>query len=123
MTAVRLESAYEQAIMTAVSRYPATPFNLNYADADGQPLALCLLDILLRSGWSQLSPVSQAPGFARHGLVVWAPKMSMNIAEAFAASLRDLSPVQVVERHDGGPVALTVGLATWKATRGSHPMD
>ncbi len=123
MPTVRLESAIEQAIMAAASRYPGTPFNLNYADPDGRPLALHLLDVLLHSGWSQLSPLSPAPGFTRRGLIIWAPMASMHIAETLGASLQDLSDVQLVERQDGGPVALTVGLATWKATRGSHPMD
>ncbi len=118
MPTVRLESAIEQTIMAAAGRYPGTSFNLNYADPDGRSLALHLLDVLLRSGWSQLSPLSPAPGFNRHGLIVWAPEASMHIAEALCASLQELSEVQLVERHDGGPVALTVGLATWMATRG-----
>ncbi len=118
MPTARLEPSYEQAIKGAASRYRGTAFNLNYAETDGQRLALCLLDILVRSGWSQLSPVSPAPGFARKGLIVWAPAESIHIGEALAAALQELSVVQLVERHDGGPVAVTVGLATWTHTRG-----
>jgi hypothetical protein len=98
--------------------FPGTPFNLNFADADGQPLAECMLDLLLRAGWSQLSRASPAPGFSRRGIILWAQAVHFPIADTLAAPLRELFTVQIVERQDGGPVALTVGVATWATTRG-----
>jgi hypothetical protein len=121
MDVVRLEAAHEEAVLRAARSHPATPFNLNYADADGRAVALCLRDLLLRAGWSQLSDASPAPGFARRGVIVWSPADKMRIADALATALRGLFAVSVVERNDGGPVAVTVGVATWSTTRGLLP--
>jgi hypothetical protein len=118
---VRLEAAHEEAVLRAARSHPKTEFNLNYADADGQAVALCLRDLLVRAGWSQLSAASPAPGFARRGVIVWAPAEKMRVADALAAALRELFAVEVVERNDGGPVALTVGAATWSTARGLLP--
>jgi hypothetical protein len=115
---VRLEAVHEEAVLRAARSHPATSFNLNYADPDGQAVALCLRDLLLRAGWSQLSDAGPAPGFARRGVIVWAPADKMRIAEALAPALRGLFAVSVVERNDGGPVAVTVGVATWSTARG-----
>jgi hypothetical protein len=121
MPAVRLEPVHEAAVLRAAGSYPATRFNLNYADPDGQAVALCLGDLLLRAGWSLQSPAGPAPGFARRGVIVWTPADKLRIAEALAAALRGLFAVQVVERNDGGPIALTVGVATWSTSRGLLP--
>jgi hypothetical protein len=118
---VRLETAHEEAILGVVRRYPATPFNLNYADPDGQPLAFCLRELLVQGGWSQLSAASPAPGFSRRGVIVWTPPAQREIADALGAALGELFAVTVVERDDGGPVALTVGVATWSTSRGLLP--
>ena len=118
---MRLEAAHEEAILAVARRFPATPFNLNYADPDGQALAMCLRELLVRGGWSQLSAASPAPGFSRRGVIVWTPPAERHIADALGAALRELFAVQVVERDDGGPVALTVGIATWSTTRGLLP--
>ena len=118
VTAVRLEAAVEDAILRAARSHPGTQFNLNYADADGQALALCVRDLLVRGGWSPLSPASPAPGFQRRGVIVWAPHEMTRVAEALAAALQGEFATQVVERNDGGPVAVTVGVATWSTTRG-----
>ena len=118
MAAVRLEAAVEDAVLRAARSHPATPFNLNYADADGQDLALCIRELLVRGGWSPLSPPSPAPGFQRRGVIVWTPPEKTRVAEALAGALRAELAVQVVERNDGGPVAVTVGVATWSTTRG-----
>jgi hypothetical protein len=118
VSVVRLEAAHEEAVLRAARAHPATAFNLNYADSDGQAVALCIRDLLVRAGWSQLSDASPAPGFERRGVIVWAPADKMRIADALAAALRGLFPVSVVERHDGGPVAVTVGIATWSTARG-----
>jgi hypothetical protein len=118
---VRLDAAVEEAILSVAQSHPATPFNLNYADADGQALALRIRELLLRGGWSPLSPASPAPGFQRRGVIVWAPREKVRVAEALAGALQPELPVQVVERNDGGPVALTVGVATWSATRAVQP--
>jgi hypothetical protein len=115
---VRLEPVHEEAVLRAARSHPATQFNLNYADADGQAVALCLRDVLLQAGWSQLSDASPAPGFARRGVIVWAPADKVRVADALAAALRGLFAVEVVERNDGGPVAVTVGVATWSTARG-----
>jgi hypothetical protein len=121
VTPVRLDAAIEEAVLRAARSHPATPFNLNYADPDGQALALCIRELLVRGGWSALSSPSPAPGFQRRGVIVWAPAEKTRIAEALAAALRPELPVQVVERNDGGPVAVTVGVATWSTTRGVQP--
>lgn len=118
MTALRLDAAVEDALLRAARSHPGTPFNLNYADADGQALALCIRELLVRGGWSPLSAAGPAPGFQRRGVIVWAPREKTRVAEALAAALQDELPVQVVERNDGGPVAVTVGVATWSTTRG-----
>lgn len=118
---VRLEAVHEEAVLRAARSHPATSFNLNYADADGQAVALCLRDLLVRGGWSPLSAVSPAPGFERRGVIVWTPADKMRVAETLAAALRGLFAVQVVERNDGGPVAVTVGVATWLTARGLLP--
>lgn len=118
MTALRLDAAVEDAVLRAVRSHPGTPFNLSYADADGQALALCIRELLVRGGWSPLSAPSPAPGFQRRGVIVWAPREKTRIAAALAAALQGDLPVQVVERNDGGPVAVTVGVATWSTTRG-----
>ncbi|MEA2661765.1 MAG: hypothetical protein QOH08_1337 [Chloroflexota bacterium] len=118
---MRIEAAHDTAILSVASRYAATPFNVNFADPDGQPLASCLRDILLRAGWSQLSAMSPAPGFPRRGVILWAPPTKIHLVNALAAPLRELFAVQIVERDDGGPVALTVGLATWATSRGLLP--
>jgi hypothetical protein len=118
VAAVRFEAAHEEALLRAARSYPATQFNLNYADPDGRPIALGLQDVLLRAGWSLLSAAGPAPGFARRGVIVWAPAEKMRVAAALGAALRDLFAVEVVERNDGGPVAVTVGVATWSTSRG-----
>ena len=118
MNVVRLEAAHEEAVLRAARTHPATPFNLNYADPDGQAVALCIRDLLVRAGWSQLSDAGPAPGFERRGVIVWAPADKMRVADALAAALRGLFLVSVVERNDGGPVAVTVGVATWSTARG-----
>ena len=118
---MRLEAAHEDAVLRAARSHPATPFNLNYADADGQALALCLRELLVRAGWSPLSPAGPAPGFERRGVIVWMPPEQVRVATALAAALRGPFAVQVVERSDGGPVAVTVGVATWSTTRGVMP--
>jgi hypothetical protein len=115
---LRLEAALEDAVLRAARSHPSTPFNLNYADADGQALALCIRELLVRGGWSPLSPAGPAPGFQRRGVIVWSPAEMARVAEALAAALRRELPVQVVERNDGGPVAVAVGVATWSTTRG-----
>ena len=107
--------------MRAARARPGTPFNLNHADPDGRDLAVRLRELLLGAGWSQLSAVSPAPGFVRQGLIVWTPPGDMAFAETIAAALRDCFPVEVIARTDGGPVALTVGRATWAAARGVRP--
>ena len=112
MAAVRLDTAVEQALLRAARAYPATPFNLNYAEPDGQALASCLFDLLVRADWAPLSPINPAAGFARRGVILWAPPARRGIADALAAALDGVFAVQVVERDDGGPVALTVGVAT-----------
>jgi hypothetical protein len=121
MAAVRFEPVHEAAVLRAARSHPATPFNLNYADPDGLAVAMCLRDLLVRAGWSQLSDAGPAPGFARRGVIVWAPADKVRIADALAAALRGLFAVQVVERNDGGPVAVTVGVATWSTSRGLLP--
>jgi hypothetical protein len=118
VAAVRLEAAVQDAVFRAARSHPATPFNLNYADPDGQALALCLRDLLVGAGWSPLSAIGPAPGFERRGLIVWTPSEKKRVAEALAAALRQAFAVQVVERNDGGPVAVTVGVATWSTARG-----
>lgn len=118
MTALRLDAAVEDAVLRAARSHPGTPFNLNYADADGQALALCIRELLVRGGWSPLSAASPAPGFQRRGVIVWAPPEKTRIAEALAAALQGDLPVQVALRNDGGPVAVTVGVATWSTARG-----
>jgi hypothetical protein len=115
---VRLEPVHEEAVLRAARSHPATQFNLNYADPDGQAVAMCLGDLLVRAGWSQLSDASPAPGFARRGVIVWAPADKARVADALAAALRGLFAVQVVERNDDGPVAVSVGVATWSTSRG-----
>jgi hypothetical protein len=82
---------------------------------------MCLRDLLVRAGWSLLSAASPAPGFARRGVIVWTPAAQRQIADALAAALREAFAVQVVEREDGGPVAVTVGVATWSTARGLRP--
>jgi len=119
--ALRLAAAVEDAVLRAARAHPGTPFNLSYADADGQALALCIRELLVRGGWSPLSPASPAPGFQRRGVIVWAPREKARVAETLAAALHAELPVQVVERDDGGPVAVTVGVATWSTTRGLVP--
>ena len=121
MAGVRLEAAHEEGILDIARRYPATPFNVNYADPDGQALAFCLRDLLVRAGWSQLSAASPAPGFARRGVIVWTPLAKRQLADTLASALRELFAVQIVERDDGGPVALTVGIASWSTSRGLLP--
>jgi hypothetical protein len=121
VAALRLEAAVEDAVLRAARSHPATSFNINYADADGQALALCIRDLLVRGGWSPLSAASPAPGFQRRGVIVWKPAEKARVAEALAAALQGELPVQVVERNDGGPVAVTVGVATWSTTRGVLP--
>lgn len=118
MAALRLEAAVEDAVLRAARSHPATAFDLTYADADGQALALTIRELLVRGGWSPLSPAGPAPGFQRRGVIVWAPAANTRVAEALAAALQDHLPVQVVERNDDGPVAVTVGVATWSTTRG-----
>jgi hypothetical protein len=118
VAALRLEAAVEDAVLRVARSHPATPFNLNYADADGRALALCIGDVLVRGGWSPLSPTGPAPGFQRRGVIVWTPAEKARVAEALAAALQGELPVKVVERNDGGPVAVTVGVATWSTTRG-----
>ncbi len=118
---MRLEAAHEDAVLRAARSHPATPFNLNYADADGQAFAHCLRELLVRAGWSPLSAASPAPGFQRRGVIVWAPADQARVAEAITATLRGPLAVQVVEPNDGGPVALTVGVATWSTSRGVLP--
>jgi len=118
VAALRLEAAVEDAVLRAARSHPSTPFNLNYADADGQALALCIRELLVRGGWSPLSAAGPAPGFQRRGVIVWAPPEKARIAEALAAALQGELPVQVVDRNDSGPVAVTVGVATWSTTRG-----
>ena len=105
-------------MIRAARSHPATPFNLNYADADGQALALRIRELLVSGGWSPLSAPSPAPGFQRRGVIVWAPREKTRVAETLAGALRGELAVQVVERNDGGPVAVTVGVATWSSTRG-----
>jgi len=119
--ALRLAAAVEDAVLRAARAHPGTPCNLSYADADGQALALCIWELLVRGGWSPLSPASPAPGFQRRGVIVWAPREKARVAETLAAALHAELPVQVVERADGGPVAVTVGVATWSTTRGLVP--
>ena len=116
---MNLDPAHAVDVIRAARAYPGTPFNLNYADADGRALAFCLGELLAQAGWSQLSAASPAPGFARRGVILWAPPgAGMVIAEALAVPLRTLFVVEIVERHDGGPVAVTVGQASWATTRG-----
>jgi len=115
---MRLEAAVEDAVLRAARSHPSTPFNLNYADADGQALALCIRELLVRGGWSPLSAAGPAPGFQRRGVIVWTPAEKVRVADALAAALRGELPVHVVERNDGGPVAVTVGVATWSTARG-----
>ena len=115
---MRLEPGIADAVLRAASARPGTPFNVNHADADGRDLAVGLRDLLVRAGWSQLSAVSPAPGFPRRGLILWAPPGEIALVEMLAAALRERFPVEVIERTDGGPVALTVGLATWASARG-----
>ncbi len=116
---VRLAQDVEVALGQAAGRHPATAFNLNYADADGHDLAMAFRDVLVGAGWSQLSAASPAPGFARRGIIVWSPPDRRALADDIAAALRGF-PVQVVERTDGGPIAITVGSATWAAVRGTR---
>ena len=118
MGGLRLEARHADALDRAARAYPGTPFNLNYADADGKDMALCLGDLLRAAGWSQLSAPSPAPGFPRRGVILWASPHAMAIATALAIPLREIFMVHVVERHDGGPVAVTVGQATWAMARG-----
>lgn len=118
MAAWRLEARHADQVERAARPYPGTPFNLNYADADGKDVALCLGDLLRAAGWSQLSAPSPAPGFPRRGVILWASPHAMAVAAALAIPLREIFMVEVVERHDGGPVAVTVGRATWAAARG-----
>jgi len=121
MTAVRLDPAVEAAVARVAREHPATAFNVNYADADGRDLALALRDTLVAAGWSQLSAAGPAPGFSRKGLIVWAPAEGRGIADDIADALTAAFAVQVIERTDGGPVALTVGVATWATARGVRP--
>lgn len=118
---VHLDDRYATAIVSVAQRFPATTFTVDYADADGRPIALCLRGLLLRAGWHQLSDVGPAPGFSRRGLVLWTPSATLALVTALAEALGELFAVQVVERHDGGPVAVTVGLATWSSARGVVP--
>ena len=119
--AVRLEPAHDAAVYAVAQRFSATPFNINYADSDGEALAGCIRELLLRAGWIQLSAASPAPGFNRRGVILWAPPAMVGTAEALAVPLGEVFAVQVVERSDGGPVAVTVGLATWSTVRGVMP--
>src|SRR5438105_575270 len=118
MVPVRLDPAIEEAVLRAARDRPGTPFNVNHADADGRDLALALCELLLRAGWSQLSAVGPAPGFARRGVIVWSPPAETRLATALALALRQALATEVVERSDGGPIALTVGVATWASARG-----
>ena len=118
--AVRLDPVIESAIGRVARGHPATAFNVNYADADGQDLALALRDVLLGAGWSQLSAASPAPGFNRRGIIVWVPPERRRVADELARAIGPAFAVQVVERTDGGPVALTVGVATWADARGAR---
>jgi len=115
---MRLDAAVEEAVLRAVRSHPGTQFNLNYADPDGEALAMCIRELLVRGGWSPLSQASPAPGFQRRGVIVWAPTEKTRIAVALAAAMQGELAAQVVERNDGGPVAVTVGLATWSTARG-----
>jgi hypothetical protein len=118
---VHLVDPYATAIVGVAQQFPGTTFTLDYADADGRPIALCLHALLLRAGWHQLSDVGPAPGFSRRGLILWTPSATLALVTALAEALGELFAVQVVERHDGGPVAVTVGLATWSSARGVAP--
>ncbi|MDQ6857549.1 MAG: hypothetical protein M3Z65_00975 [Chloroflexota bacterium] len=118
MSPLRLEARHADELDRAARPYPGTPFNLNYADDDGKDVALCLGDLLRAAGWSQLSAPSPAPGFLRRGVILWASPHAMAITAALAIPLREIFMVEVVERHDGGPVAVTVGQATWAMARG-----
>ncbi|HEY8758659.1 MAG TPA: hypothetical protein VIN74_09185 [Candidatus Limnocylindria bacterium] len=118
---VHLVDPYATAIVVVAQQFPGTTFTLDYADADGRPIALCLRALLLRAGWHQLSDVGPAPGFSRRGLILWTPSATLALVTALAQTLGELFAVQVVERHDGGPVAVTVGLATWSTARGVSP--
>lgn len=123
MGTIRFEAGRADALAAAARAHPGVAFNLNFADPDGAPLARCLRDVLLRAGWSQLSEISPAPGFDRRGIVIWAPPGRIAVADDLAAALRRTFPVQIIERHDGGPVALTVGLASWEKARGIEEVD
>ena len=88
-------------MLRATRSHPATAFNLNYADPDGQALALCIGELLVRGGWSPLSPAGPAPGFQRRGVIVWAPADKARVAEALAA-VDELPPRwQEITRRSG----------------------
>jgi len=74
---VHLVDPYATAIVVVAQQFPGTPFTLDYADADGRPIALCLHALLLRAGWHQLSDVGPAPGFSRRGLILWTPSATL----------------------------------------------